>query len=235
MDPRTRRRLERDNNRSPTPPPPLPPPAVAIDTTPPSFMCNNCGKVILSTADHIIIRPCTHTLCTFCAFDSHVQRGIAHHTCPVTLCNRPSVSFDYVHGGNDSETLTKTVSENDDYIKSVFPLEWLKTHHKEELTAGHTATAITFTRVCRKKDGVLRVVAQTSTFVTKPKDKKKGSPLEILDPERAVKEFGAVFSLFHQLLSATSPFHTSDPTLEPVLHPREFLEMRCDNPLFLDM
>ena len=62
-DPRTRRRLERDNNRPPTPPPPLPPPAVAIDTTPPSFTCDNCGKVILSTADHIIIRPCTHTLC----------------------------------------------------------------------------------------------------------------------------------------------------------------------------
>jgi len=87
-DPRTRRRLERDNNRPPTPPPPLPPPAVAIDTTPPSFTCDNCGKVILSTADHIIIRPCTHTLCTFCAFNSHVQRGIAHHTCPVTVCNR---------------------------------------------------------------------------------------------------------------------------------------------------
>jgi len=171
-DPRTRRRLERDNNRPLTPPPPLPPPAVAIDTTPPSFTCDNCGKVILSTADHIIIRPCTHTLCTFCAFDSHVQRGIAHHTCPVTVCNRPSVSFDYVHGGNDSENLTKTVRENDDYIKNVFPLEWLKTHHKEELTAGHTATAITFTRVCRKEDGVLRVVAQTSTFVTKPKNKK---------------------------------------------------------------
>ena len=234
-DARTRRRLERDDNRPPTPPRLPPPPAVAVDTTPPSFMCGNCGKVILSTADHIIIRPCAHTLCTFCAFNSHVQRGIANHTCPVTVCNRPSVSFDYVHNGNYSESLTKTVPEDDDYVKSVFPLEWLKTHHKEELTAGHTATAITFTRVCRKEDGVLRVVARTSTFVTKSKDKKKGSPLEILDPERAVKEFGTVFSLFHQLLSATSPFHTSDPTLEPVLHPREFLEMRCGNPLFLDI
>ena len=234
----TRRRLARDDNRPPTPPPPPPLPAESIDIPPSSIPCNNCGKFILSTADHVIIHPCTHTLCTFCALDSHVQRGFLCHTCPVPGCHRPSTSFNYVHGGDGEgrvETLTKTLNDDDDCVKQVFPLEWLKKHHKQDLMADRTATAITFTRARKKGDGKLEVIAHTSTFVTESKDEHKGSPLEILDPERAVTEIGTVFSLFHQVLYATSPFHISDPTLEPVLHPREFLERRCENPLLLDI
>ena len=237
-DSRTRRRLARDDNRPPPPSPPPPLPADPIDIPPPSIPCNNCGIVILSTADQVIIQPCTHTLCTFCAFNSHVQRGFVCHKCPVPGCNRPSTSFDYVHGGDGEgrvENLTKTLNDDDDYVKKVLPLEWLKKYHKQDLMEDRTATAITFTRAKKKGDGILEVIAHTSTFVTESKGENKGSSLEILDPERAVTEIGNVFSLFHQVLYATSPLHISDPTLEPVLHPREFLERRCENPLLLDV
>lgn len=43
-------------------------------------------ELIAETADHVIMSPCSHVLCTFCAIKSLMKRGIRPVLCPVKDC-----------------------------------------------------------------------------------------------------------------------------------------------------
>ena len=91
-------RAKRRKNSSEIAPPPPPPPIEQIDNHPTTIPCDKCRLDILHTADRVVCRPCNHTLCSACAFKTHVKRGCKPFTCPITNCLQCySTAFDYVN------------------------------------------------------------------------------------------------------------------------------------------
>ena len=217
-DPRAEWAKRRKNSSEIAPPPP-PPPIEQIDNHPTTIPCDKCRLDILHTADRVVCRPCNHTLCSACAFKTHVKRGCKPFTCPITNCLQCySTAFDYVNE-NGRENINNPAIGYDGYIMKHLPVDHVKKCHKAQLhESGNQAIAITVAII----DGIYKIDAKTSTFVLKRQEDK---PVEVVNPNAALEEVGSIFAMMYDPLVSPSRNDWNLPVSK--LSPKEYLEMHC--------
>lgn len=208
---------------------PPPPP----DPTP----CQNCFANIPYNADRIIVHPCGHILCNFCALKSQVDRGSMPHKCPVDGCNECFfTNLEYVRGGDGMRDSTMIDNPFDEeYFEEKIPAYLLKRRHYNTLmeSSSNRGIAICCYKVGKSKDGdFLDVESATATFVLTTEKVGNVECQRVLgEMDPVLDQVGNVFSFMHDPIAKMSHFRVDDL---PVLTPREFLEMRCHRPQILD-
>ena len=214
-DPRAERAKRRKNSSEIAP-------LEQIDNHPTTIPCDKCRLDILHTADRVVCRPCNHTLCSACAFKTHVKRGCKPFTCPITNCLQCySTAFDYVNE-NGRENINNPAIGYDGYIMKHLPVDHVKKCHKAQLhESGNQAIAITVTKVAII-DGIYKIDAKTSTFVLKRQEDK---PVEVVNPNAALEEVGSIFAMMYDPLVSPSRNDWNLPVSK--LSPKEYLEMHC--------
>ena len=227
---RRRRRTDKDDGGEDRAAPRVPNQVVDV---PAHCTCQACQSTILSIADHYAVQPCGHTLCNVCLIKSHIERGCKPHTCPIAGCHCYSTGILHLHGGsgNESTLIRNRVVGNADYVKSHLPVTWLKEQHCNEIEASEKNEGIVLscTKIQQSTNGKVTRNSMTSTFVLHHKG--VNMPIEILDRDRALEEIGRFFGFLHEPIAQASNCLVHE---QPVMSPRECLELRCDEPRLLD-
>lgn len=199
--------------------------------------CLVCQTNIPSTVDYVINQPCHHIICLLCTIKSQVERGCLPQICPVANCRCFTKEIEYIHCDNKgtkentTEILRNPNIGNENYVKQHLPVHWLKQRHNNELmeSSSNEGIVISCTKIQRNdEDGKFEKKTITSTFVL---SHKVGTPIEVLDQDRALSEVGNIFAFLHGPIVV--PSNPNNLHL-PVLSPREIVEMRCHTPQLLD-
>ena len=196
------------------------------------LLCQNCTTIIPPTADHVIIQPCLHTLCNFCAIKILYDRGYEPHKCRINNCGCLSTSLQYVRSQNeDSTTIPNRFPEQ--YFIANVPTYRVMTQHRDQLSESvdHEGIAISCFKIRKKGHGEgFTVGHNTATFVLM-NSKRENEAVKVFDQDRAMEEVGTLFAYMHTPIAKASMDSITDP---PVLSPRELLEMRVQGPRMLD-
>jgi hypothetical protein len=195
------------------------------------LLCQSCSTVILPTADHVIVQPCEHTLCNFCAIKTLYDRGCNPHKCPVDNCGCLSTSLQYVRSQNGSTTISNHFPEQ--HFISNLPAYQVVTQHRDKLmeSVDHEGIAISCYKIRKKEHGGGFTVKHTTATFVLMNSERENEAVKVFDQDCALEEVGKVFTFMHTPIAKASMDNIKDP---PVLSPRELLEMRVQGPRMLD-